>query len=451
MATGFSTNYQGDIGRYLSARVLPVAQRHLVLRQFADKIRMPSGEGLTWTATRVNRFTIPNAPLNEGVPPVGQAPTIQQVTGVCVQWGDRSVITDVASLTPKHDMFQQAIRMMRIQMPETYERNLFVQMNALTQVNYVNSRGARASLVAGDVLDPTTVNRTVVNLKNLGAPLWNGAGPEQAQINDTVDTGLRKASRDPKGAEHYVAIGSPLVIEGDFASNSTVQLAWSYSDINRLYINEVGQWRGMRFVSSNMLPSWTGIAQVNGSAGTSGSLATGTYYIQVTGSDTQNQYESQIYQISASISVTGPNGSISVTTPTTAGFTYSIYCGTSATVQNQLGLTTSGPTVGPYAGQAVQIAPATTVTITGLGMYQVPPNAPATGVTVYRTYVFGQQAFAALEFGKVEWIMLTKADKSDPLNQLKIVGWKGWDGAIILNQNFAAAIESSVSSTGTFT
>jgi hypothetical protein len=42
------------------------------------------------------------------------------------------------------------------------------------------------------------------------------------------------------------------------------------------------------------------------------------------------------------------------------------------------------------------------------------------------------------------------ADKSDPLNQLRIIGWKGWDGAVILNQLFGCIIESSASGTGAF-
>jgi N4-gp56 family major capsid protein len=448
--TATSAQFQADISRYLDSKVLRLAQRHLVVRQFAQKIKIPTGEGLTYTATRFNRLVLPFAPLNEGVPPVGQAPTIQQVTGICVQWGDRVTVTDVADLTIKHPVFQQAIRLLGIQVPETYERNILVQLCSGQQVNYVNSRGARASLVAGDVLDPTTVNRTVVNLKNLGAPMWNG--PQETDIRRSIEEGPAKSKKDPMASEHYVAVGSPLVIEGDFATNSTVQLAWAYSDINKLYISEVGQWRGMHFCSSNMVPSWYGGVQATGTAGTSGSLAGAptNYYIVWTGSDTQNQYESYIGAISAAISVTGPNGSISTTSPNVAGYTWSCYVGTSSTLPTNLGLSTSGPTVGPYAGQAVQIPSNTAIVVTALGMSQVPPAAPGSTITVFPTFVFGQDAFAALEIEKLTWTRLTNADKSDPLNQLKVVGWKGWDGMVWLNQQFAARIESATANTGAF-
>lgn len=456
-ALGTSVSYQGATQRYLDKNVLPVAQRHLVVRQFAQKIKIPERMGLTYTATRFNRLVLPYAPLNEGVPPVGQAPTISQITGVVNQWGDRVNLTDVSELTPFYDVLSQAARLLRLQVAETYERNVLVQLNSAAQVNFVNTRGSRAAIQAGDLFDPTTVNRTVANLKTLGAYMMNG--PKGEDVQKDIEEGPRKATADPASHEHYVCVAHPLVLN-DFANNSTVQLAWSYSDIRKLYINEVGQWRGLHFCESNLVPNWTGFANnANGvtytPATTGGSLATGAnWYVIVTGSDTQNQYESQIYAVSGAQSVTGPSGSIQVLTPSTQGYTYSCYItGTGGTVSafpTYLAQCPQGPTTGPYAGMAVQLPPATTVTLTNVGVFQVPPAAPASTVTVFRSYVFGEDYFAALELAKIEWIRLMSADKSDPMNQLRIMGWKGWDGAVILNQQFGAAIESSASSTGAF-
>jgi N4-gp56 family major capsid protein len=451
---GSSVNYQGDTQRYFDKKVLPVAQRQLPLRQFSQKMKIPERMGLTITATRFNRFTLPFAPISEGVPPTGQAPTISQVTGFVQQWGDRANITDIAEITPLHDVFEQAGRMLEIQVPEMYERNTNVQLQGATQRNFVNQKGSRASLAAGDLLDPYTVNRTVANLKTVGAYMFNG--PTETDVRNSVEEGPRKGDASYKTHEHFVMVSHPLALN-DFANNSTVQLAWSYSDINKLYTNEVGQWRGMHVCESNMVPYYTGVA--NNAAGvtytpatTGGALPAATYVVQITGSDAQNQYETQIYQVSGSQVVGGSGaGSISVLTPSTAGYTYSIYISSGAGTQpNTLGLTTSGPTTGPYAGNAVQIPPATTVVITGLGIPQVPPAPPATGVNVFMNYVLGRDFFASLELKGITWHRLTTADKSDPLNQLRIIGWKGWDGNIILNQLFGAIIESSASSTGAF-
>jgi hypothetical protein len=190
-----------------------------------------------------------------------------------------------------------------------------------------------------------------------------------------------------------------------------------------------------------MVPTWTGIALVKGTPGTAGNLATGSYFIKVTGSDTQNQFESQIYQVSGSLSVTGPNGSISVVLPSTAGFTYNVYVGTANTTLN-LGLTTSGPTVGPQAGQAVQLPAGATVVITGLGAAQTPPAAPGTGFTVYPTYIIGRGSYGQVMLDDARFTYLKEADKSDPLNQLRVVGWKCFYGTLIENQQFFMRIES---------
>jgi hypothetical protein len=57
--------------------------------------------------------------------------------------------------------------------------------------------------------------------------------------------------------------------------NAQVNTAWAYSDINRLYNNELGAFGGVRWVESNMVPYWTGNALVSGTASAvGGALAT---------------------------------------------------------------------------------------------------------------------------------------------------------------------------------
>jgi hypothetical protein len=198
-----------------------------------------------------------------------------------------------------------------------------------------------------------------------------------------------------------------------------------------------------------MVPSFVGVAAIEGTAGSAGTLATGTYYIQVTASDTQNQYESRIYQVSSSISVTGPNGSVSVILPALTGFTFNVYLSTDNTPSN-LGLSASGPTVGPMQGQATQLAPNQTVVLTALGVAQTPPSAPATGVTVYPTFIFGQGAYGQVQLDALKINLLVTADKADPLNQLRVVGWKVFYGTLISNNQFFMRIESTSSFSATF-
>jgi hypothetical protein len=170
-------------------------------------------------------------------------------------------------------------------------------------------------------------------------------------------------------------------------------------------------------------------------------LATGNYYVLVTGSPTATSVEQRIYQVSTSISVTGPSGSISVTLPTLAGYVFSVYAGTSTTPTN-LGLSSSGPSVGPLAGQATQLASGSTVVLTGVGVAQTPPAPVATGVTVFPTMFFGTDAFGQVLLDDVKYQYLSSADKSDPMNQTRVVSWKMMYGTIILNNAYMARTES---------
>ena len=438
MANVTAGSLQQDVAAYLARETLPIAQRVLVIHGFGQKFKLERGHGTNMNFTRYNRLSLPFAPLSEGVPAVAQGLTIQQVTGTAQQWGGQVTITDVAELTIFHNPFQQAKKLAAYQLAETLERNDFLTLMGGTQVNYVNSRGSRAALVAGDVLDPYTVSRTWAALDDLGAPKFNGPPASQVHIRREIREGQPRAGADPRSTPHYVAVSRGFPLQ-DLRQNSTISNAWSFSDINKLYNAEVGEWSSTRFCSSNMVPSFTGVAQVNG-ANAAGSLATNTYYIVVTGADTQNQYESRIYQVSAGVAVT--TGGISLTTPNIAGFTFNVYVGLTTSPAN-LGLCVAGPTSGPMSGQAVQLPANTAVTITGLGLAQTPPAAPQTGVTVYPMFIFGEDAFGSIELegGNTSWSYLNQAEKADPQNQLRIVAWKTWSGAMILNAQFMARIE----------
>jgi N4-gp56 family major capsid protein len=444
MATNNAANFAADVGKYIQKKTLELTQRQIVVSQLAERVELPKGMGTTYYAFRYERVPLPYTTLSEGTPSAGETMTITQVTGTVAQWGDLIRITDVAELTINHPVFKKAVELIGLQATETIERNTFNAIMGGTQVNYVGAVGARASLTNASVLTPHELNRAMGTLFTNGARYYMGGGETDIKM---------KPAANPKGvtaatAPHYVAVIHPLV-EQDLRENSTVVTAWQYSDVGKLYNNEIGQWSGVRFTRSNLVPAWTGAAAVSGTAGTAGSLATGTYYIQVTASDINTNYERVIYQPSTGISVTGPTGSISVTVPSTAGYTYNVYVGTSSPPSN-LGLSAAGPTTGPLSGNATQIAPGSTVVITGLGVSQVAPAAPATGVTVYPTFIFGKEAFAQVELDSLKTFYLTGADKFDPQNQTRVVSWKVFYGTMIMNNQFFMRIESGSAFSPTF-
>ena len=444
--TNAAPAFSADVVPYIQEEVEPLARRQLVAYQFGKPLKLDVNRGTTYTASRYERLPLPFAPLQEGVAPVGEVMTVRQVTATAQQWGDRVNITDVANLTVFHPVFQQAIQLISLQLPETLERNTFNTLLAGTQINYANGRTSRANLVGTDVLNPHEINRVVGSLLSYGAPRFMGDEREDMMI----EAGKNRASRPQAAVQHYVGLVHPIVAQ-DMRENATIATAWSYSEVNRLYQNELGPWGGIRFVESNLVPFWVGVALVTGTASaTGGNLATSaTYNVQVTASPSLTSVEQQIYQVSGNISVTGPTGSISVTLPTLANYTFSVYIGTSASPSN-LGLSSLGPTSGPLAGQATQLAGGQTVIITGIGVAQTPPAAPATGITVFPTIFIANHSYGQVLLENPEYHYLTGADKSDPNNQMRIVSWKVFYGTIILNQGFLVRTESSSAFTTTY-
>lgn len=449
MATNTASQFSSDIEAYIAMETLPLVRRQLVVYQFGDPLTLPKGRGTSYTATRYNRIPLPFQPLTEGAPPPGEQMTIAQVTATAQQWGDRVVITDVAEITIKHPLFQKACEVTALQVSETLERNTFNTLIGGTQVNYVGAVGSRGSLTSTSYLTGIEINRVAAQLMNIGAPRY--MGDEMTDTKLDADAGGERASENPRTMPHYVAVIHPFVM-GDLYKDSTIVTALSYSDINRLYNYELGEWRDIRFVMSNLIPTWTGFAQINPTAQVGGGTFSNTnYFIIVTGSDTQNQYESRIYLVSNSTAVAA-GGSMTVPLPNVPGFTFSIYVGTTSTPTN-LALIGGGlgPTYGPYTGQAVQLAGNQTVTITGVGLSQTPPAAPATAAgTVYPTFILGRGAYGQVLLDDVKFVYLKDADKSDPLNQLRVVGWKTFYGTLIENQQFFARIESVSSISPTF-
>jgi N4-gp56 family major capsid protein len=443
MAVTTAPNLAADFREYISEDLLPITLSCLSLVQLGDKVVLPKGHGVTYNMTRYHRLPVPYAPIAEGVPPVAVPLQISQSSVTLQQWASLVTITDVAMLTIQHDVLEQARNRLILSARELMERNAFQAILGFTQVNYVNSRGSRAALTAPDVLNTEELLRAKVLLETFGAPMFGGVmGPSEEK---DAKMGSRGPYTDPMKMPHYVAIMHP-VVEGDLLRNPTVQWVTGNSDPRWLYNGEFGQWSKIRCISSNMVPSFTGIAQATGTGSTSGgTLAAGNYQIIITGSDNIYQYEKLISQQSANINIaSGTTGSISVTVPSTIGYTYSVYISQAgSTAINNLAMSASGPTQGALQGMATQIAPGATITLTGIGLAKTPPAPPANGVTVYPTWIFGAESFCTVTLSDLEVHVIDKAERVDPANQTIMVSFKYFNGTFIKNNAFAMRLEST--------
>ncbi|MCI0563349.1 MAG: N4-gp56 family major capsid protein, partial [Nitrososphaera sp.] len=350
MATTTAPSLSADVTRYLAEDLLPLTISELVAYDFCEKLMLPKGRGTTYTMSRYARLPLSYAPTAEGVPPVANPLQVSQATVQLQQWTALVTITDVSQTTIQHDVFQIAKDRLQIAAAELMERNTFQAMFGFTQVNYVNSRGSRAALLATDVLNTVELQRAFSQLNTLGAPMYKG--PDGPIVKKKAGEGQPDALSNPRSMPHYVAITHPFVI-ADLRQNPQVQLTSAYSAPNRLYNGEIGEWNQIRFCCSNMVPFFNGIAAITGTGSiTGGTLANGNYQIIVTQSDITFGYETIIAQQSGNINIaSGSTGSISVVLPAASGFTYSIYISQvgSTTVAN-LATSVSGPTQGTLQG-----------------------------------------------------------------------------------------------------
>jgi N4-gp56 family major capsid protein len=445
-----SSAFASDIANYIQEKTLPLTQRFLVAFQFGDPLTLPKNMGTTYTATRYQRLPLPIAPLQEGVPSVGESMTLSQVTATAQQWGDSVYITDVAELTISHPLFKKAIQLCGLQIAETFERNTFNALLAGSNVFYANSKSSRANLVATDVLSVLEINKAVGSLVTTGAPMF--MGPEDEDVK--IDVAPLKGGKSPLVEPHYIAMLHTLVVQ-DLRQNQTITNAWSYSDVNRLYNWELGSFGGSRYTASNMVPFWTGAAAIaTPTAVSGGTFAAGNYVVAVTASVAQTGVEQIIYQYEPAVTLT-LNQALQVVLPTLPGFTFNVYVSLAGgSTPNNIGLSASGPTSGAYAGYATQLASGSTVVITGAGPTitslassatptLIAPSPPATGVTVFPTFFVAKGAYGQVTLDNVRFEYLNTADKSDPHNQLRLVSWKAYYGSIILNQSFFIRCESA--------
>src|SRR5947207_10397805 len=235
---------------FIRERTLMLSERKLIFHQFGDRARRPQGHGQTIQFTRYERLSLPTLPLTEGNTPSPQQLTTAIVQAVPDQWGGVVALTDVGTLTVRHPLLRIAQDRIATQHTETVDREIQLVLMGGTNVIFANGRTSRSTLVAGD--NPTTdlIRQIVANLRNQGAPAYEGG--------------------------HYVGVIDPFM-EMDLTKDATFVNAASYSNIKQLYNGEVGMWMGVRWMRSNFLPIISYIkAQQGTSTGDTNFTQTGT-------------------------------------------------------------------------------------------------------------------------------------------------------------------------------
>jgi N4-gp56 family major capsid protein len=400
---GFSS-FSSDSSTYIAAKTLMRIKRDVVVYGLGKKEKLPSNNSKTFQFTRYEKLALPQDPITDGVTPNNASMSINVVTAVMDQWGSYVNLSDVAQISIKHPVVQEAIGVLAEQAAETIDREAIKILLANTSVYFPGAVANRGALSATDYIDSAVIRKVTAALRRGGARGYEG--------------------------RMFVGLVDPSV-EQDLNTDTTFVNAASYSNIVVLQNGEVGKWMGVRWVASNLIPT---LARITGASGagsaTAGSLAASTtYYFKVSAVEDATGFETGV-----SVEFTGATGvgqsSVDITIPNVSGYTYKVYAGSSTGV---LYLKASG------------IAGGSTYNVGSIPTSgDVPPATPASGVTVHFSWVLGMESFACPELQSLQtYITNGQATDSDPLAQRRKAGWKVMFKCVICNQAFLSRIESA--------
>lgn len=414
--TLFSTISTDAVNAWIASEMYTLSERQLVLGQYAKKYTLPERMSKTMRIVRFKRLANPLAPLTEGTPPDAIALSLENVDVTVEQWGLIALLSDVSEVTTTHPALTIAIERVSRAMSETIEREIAGVLVAGTNVQFGSSSGTpsanRIGLTGAYYLTTADVLRATSLLRS------NGAGDYEGGL--------------------YVGCMSPQV-EADIMSDTTFSNAASYSQVVRLNVAEIGTWAGVRWVRSNFLPIYKGVA-VPGTQGTAISgytpgSSTGfstTSRVTVVSRDIQSGYERKV---SAELTP-DDDSSFVITTPTSTNYVYDIYL-------NELGAGYK------LVFSAVPADTAKTLTITttyAAGVTKSPPAVPYTTQEVFVSWVFGKEAFGRVELSGMSlqsYLTPATASYSNPLAQGRKCGVKVMWKSFIIDNNYFCRLESN--------
>lgn len=421
-----SGTFASDFVTYIADKTLLLAEKALRMEQLGDKAQLPRRNSTTFQYTRYERLPLPQSTLTEGITPAETAMSITTVTATVQQWGQVVILTDVAELVVKHPVVQKGIKLLALAAAETIDRVIQLILLGGTNVQFANSKSSRANLLATDVLTTTEVTKCVANLRNNGARVYGGNSLGGDDVSGPNAGGQGDGNL-------YFGVLDPSV-EADISADTTWVNAQSYSSIVNLRNFEIGKWKGVRWLLSNFMFTFTGVAAASGADVTTGGAIAQTtqVFFVVSGVNNTTGFEERLYQQTSVTTATDGLSThrIQVTMPATAGYTYNLYAGLTTGITF---LVSTGNL--PSAAAFVATVPTSGTTN---------PAIPGTGITVHTVYVVGEEAFTVVKLDGMSlqtYVTPKGATDSDPIEQRRKIGWKIMFNAVICNQNFLRRIE----------
>lgn len=446
-----------DQTKFLAAQLIKRSSLRLVCKSVCDPVKMPDGNGLTAYFVRYNRMNVPLATLTEGTPPSASDFTLSQVTVTLEQWGDLIKITDLAEITAKHPVVQQAMKLLADNAARVIDREIQLVWLANTNVQYGDgthtTRDTLANNDTGDFITDAAIHKAVADMVDDGVTGRDGPAKEDAKEAGATGT--------VAGGNAFVAICGPQILRDIMSQQSstlgTFIAVAMYANQKALYNVEVGTWLGVRWVETNFIPKFSMLGAVNSGALTSGtSFGTNTptvtftdatggtvtgvkHYFKVTRTSKLRGFEEEISDIQEiDTPVDSSNDkTLSFAFPGSASdpYLYKLYVGVGSASDSVLrAVSNSGH------------APGSTVTITApvaqFASNNLPPENVKTATdVVHPVWLLGAEACSLVTLRNLEFKTVSQPDHSNPLGQYKQMGYKFLHKAVVLDSTRLKRLE----------
>ena len=444
-----------DQEKYLAKQLLQRSYLKLVMSSLCDQDQMREGAGLTAYMVRYKRMNAPTSTLTEGTTPSASTFSLEQVTVTLDQWGDYVQLTDIAQLTAKHQVIQEAVKLLADNAARVMDREITIVLLAGTNVQFGDgSVTTRATVTSTMKISDTVLQKARVTMVNNGAPPRGGPAGDARQV---------AAQGNFQNGVSYVAVCGPELVSdiqtpstsfGSFVSSAV------YANAKALYNAEVGMWLGFRIVETNFLPKFVllgnktaavssaasdggGITGFSITAATSGgSLASATFGWKLTRKDLLRGFEEAI-SIVHTTATGGGTAKFTFVMPSTSGYVYNLYFDNTAAnaggATTDAGLGLAGSNLAASSSTVITTFASSTVTPPG---NLLSGNTSADPSAIYPMFIFGEAAVGWVGFYKPKFLLTGAApEKVDPLAQYRTAGYKFFGKAVIKDQTRLLRLE----------
>lgn len=224
MAAQTTTGLSQEISTYYERVFLARALKRLIHEQGAQKKTVPAGEGKTVNFTRHTPLATVTTALSEGSNPSEVDLTASTVSATLAEYGNASKIARFLSTTSIDRNNKEKIEVFGQNMGETIDTLAREELFSGATTQLAGGKANITAVAASDVLNASEIKKAVRTLEGNSAMRY--------------DDGF------------YMGKIQPFTWY-DLLGDSTWVNAKTYSDVKDLYMGEVGELFGVRFVLTN--------------------------------------------------------------------------------------------------------------------------------------------------------------------------------------------------------